>query len=316
MAVRFNKVIQRAGVGPIETGPQDFNLSEPVPAGLVEMIGLRMKYTSAAASHAANEWGLLKTCTVIYNGNQVFNYTDLSAVNTLTTLPRNIALVEDLGGYIQSTGSSTSVDSWMWIPLGINLGGNSRVEVRLNFVTATGGGVTNREFEIWHKYGSSSAATIVGNATTAAMSGGSQTQVTVKIPSYPNATVTAIQLQSTTAGDDVSGVIVKPVSDFEFTADALRANAGRGFGGELYDYLDGATLVQTDGAGSGQVLLPCYGYSSADNSIVLLVTATTSENYSFTPILSVPTSGNGERMGTQTASKATSGADAVLDRAE
>jgi len=316
MAVRFTKVIQRADVGPLDSGATDFNLSEPVPAGLVEMVGLRMKYTGAGATHAANEWGLLKNLTIIYNGNQVYNYTDLAANAALTTVPRQVALVEDLGGYIQSSGSSTAVDSWMWIPLGLNLGGNSRIEVRLNFVSA-GAVVSGREFEIWQKFGSSNAATIVGNATTASMSAGSQTQVTVKIPSYPNATVTAIQLQSTTAGDDVSGVIVKPITDFEFTADALRANAGRGFGkGELYDYLDGATLVQTDGSGSGQVLLPCYGYSSADNSIVLLVTATTGENYSFTPILSVPTSGNGERMGVQTASKSTSGAEAILDRAE
>jgi len=317
MAVRFTKVIERNDVAPSESAAATFNLSEPVPAGMVEMVGLNMQYTSGGASHAANEWGLLKTLTIIYNGNQVFNLTDLAAANTVTTIPALLALVEDIGGYITSSGDSDAVDSWLWIPLGINLGGNSRVEVRCSFVTAAGTGITAPRFSVWHKYGKSSSATVVGNATTVAMSAGSQTQAVIKVPSYPNATVSGIQIQSTTANDMVNAII-KPLGDFTMTPEAIRANAGRNYGsGELYDYLDGATLVQTDGSGSNSVFAALYDYSSADNSIIVLVEATTAENYSFTPVLKVPNgNGNGERTGMQTASVATSGSKSILDRAE
>ena len=318
MAVRYVKVIERNDVAPSESASATFNLSEPVPAGMTEMIGLNMKYTSGGASHAANEWGLVKTLTVIYNGNQVFNYTDLAAANDIATVPRIVALCEDLGGFITSSGDSDAVDSWMWLPLGINLGANARVEVRITFATAAGTGISAPRFSVWHKYGASSAATIVGNATTVSLTAGSQTQAVVRVPSYPNATVSGLQIQSTTAGDDLQSAIIKPLGDFEMTNDALRAIGGRNFGaGELYDYLDGATLVQTDGAGSGQTFVPLYGYSSADSTVVVLLTATTSENYSITPILSVPTSRNtGEVMGTQTKSRATSASNAILDRVE
>lgn len=317
MAVRYTKVIERADVGPSESGSSTSNLSEPVAAGMCEMVGLNMSYTSAGASHAANEWGLLKTLTLIFNGNQIFSYTDLAAANTLTTVPRIVALVEDLGGYITSSGDSDAVDSWLWIPTGIQLGANARLEVRATFVTAAAT-ITNKTFSVWHKYGNAQSATVVGNATTAALAGGSQTQVVCRVPSYPNAVVSGIQIQSTTAGDDMVNAIVKPLGDFSLTTDAIRAIGGRNFGaGKLYSYLDGADLIQNDGAGSGQVFCPLYNYSSADSTVVVLIEASTSENYSITPILSVPNgNGNGERTGMQTASKSTSASAAILDRAE
>jgi len=317
MGVRYTKAIQRNDVSPNETGSATFNLSEPVQAGMAEMVGFNMKFTAAGASHAANEWGLVKTLTIVYNGNQVFNYTDLAAVNTLATLPRLVALCEDMGGFITSSGSSTAVDSWMWLPLGINLGANARVEVRVTFVAAAAA-ISAPEFCVWHKYGASKAASIVGNATTVSLTGGSQTQAVIRVPSYPNAVVSGLQIQSTTATDDLVSAIIKPLGDFELNNDALRAIGGRNFGaGELYDYLDGATLVQTDGKDSGQTFVPLYGYSSADSTVVVLLTAATSENYAITPILSVPTSRNtGEMMGTQTQSRATSSASSILDRAE
>jgi len=317
MGVRYTKAIQRNDVAPSEAGSVTFNLSEPCAAGMAEMVGFNMKYTGAGATHAANEWGLVKTLTIIYNGNQVFNYTDLAAANNLTTLPRLVALCEDMGGFITSSGSSTAVDSWMWLPLGINLGANARVEVRITFVAANAA-ITAPEFSVWHKYGASSSASIVGNATTVSLTGGSQTQAVIRVPSYPNAVVTGLQIQSTTATDDLVSAIIKPLGDFELNNDALRAIGGRNFGsGELYDYLDGATLVQTDGKDSGQTFCPLYGYSSADSTVIVLLTAATSENYSITPVLSVPTSRNtGEMVGTQTQSRATSSASAILDRAE
>ena len=317
MGVRYTKAIQRNDVAPSAVAPATFNLSEPVASGMAEMVGFNMKFTATGATHAANEWGLIKTLTIIYNGNQVFNYTDLAADAGNANLPRLVALCEDMGGFITSSGSSTAVDSWMWLPLGIMLGQNSRVEVRVSFVAAAET-TSAPEFCVWHKYGSSNAASIVGNATTVALTGGAQTQAVIRVPSYPNATVSGLQIQSTTAGDDLSSAIIKPLGDFELSNDALRAIGGRNYGaGELYDYLNGAVLVQTDGAGSGQTFVPLYGYATQDNTVVVLLTADTSENYSITPILSVPTSRNtGEVMGTQTKSRATSASSSILDRVE
>ena len=147
-----------------------------------------------------------------------------------------------------------------------------------------------------------------------------QVQVTVNIPSYKGATVSGIQIQSTTAGDDLKEVIAKPLGDFAYSPTLARGLAGRSAGRDPYEYMDAADSTEapqlTNGEGTGQVFMPLYDLANTDGSVTLLVTATTGEIYTFTPILSLPTGGNGEAMPTQTASKATGGAESILDRAE
>jgi len=319
MGVRYTKIYQDAVSIPSETASATYDVSNPVPAGLVEMVGIRLVGTTAAQPTSASATGLIKNLRLTYNGDQLFSYTNLAAVNTTATLDRFSALVQDLGGFIAEKGSATAQDITIWIPAGIRLPGNSRLEAHIEYVQSAAAW-SNTKFEIWQKYGRSSSATIVGNQTSSTMVAGAQVQVTVKIPSYKGATVSGIQIQSTTAGDDMTSVIAKPLGDFEFTPTLARGLAGRAAGRDPYEFMDaGASTTApqlTDGAGTGQVFLPLYDLANTDGSVTLLVTAATSETYTFTPILSLPTGGNGEAMPTQTASKATGGSEAILDRAE
>lgn len=317
--VSYTKVYQDNVTIPSENAGASFDVSNPVPAGLVEMVGIRLVGTTAGQPTSASTTGLIKNMRITYNGDQLFNYTNLAAVNTIATLDRFSALVQDLGGFIAENGSTTACDMTVWIPAGIRLPGNSRLECHIEYVTAAAA-FSNTKFEIWHKYGLASSATIVGNQTSQNMVADSQVQVTVKIPSYKGATVSGIQIQSTTAGDDLQEVIAKPLGDFAFSSTLARGLAGRAAGRDPYEFMDaGASTTSpqlTDGAGTGQAFLPLYDLANTDGSVTLLVTATTSEIYTFTPILSLPTGGNGEAMPTQTASKATGGAESILNRAE
>jgi len=319
MGVSYNKVYQDAVSIPSETGAASFDVSNPVPAGLLEMVGIRLRGTCAAQPTAASTVGLIKNLRIIYNGDQLFNYTNLVAANTVATLDRMSALVQDIGGFIAEAGSATDQDVTIWIPAGIRLGGNSRLECHIEYVTSAGAW-SNTKFEIWHKYGKSSNATIVGNQTSQNMVADAQVQVTVKIPTYKGSTVSGIQIQSTTAGDDLKEVIAKPLGDFGYTATLARGLAGRAAGRDPYEFMDAgasATAPQlTDGAGTGQVFMPLYDLANTDGSVTLLVTATTDEIYTFTPILSLPTGGSGEARPTQTVSQATGSSQAILDRVE
>lgn len=319
MAVSYTKIYQDAVSIPSETASATYDVSNPVPAGLVEMVGIRLVGTTAAQPTAASATGLIKNLRLIYNGDQLFNYTNLAAVNTVATLDRFSALVQDIGGFIAENGSATAQDMTVWIPAGIRLGGNSRLECHIEYVTSAAAW-SNSKFEIWHKYGQSSSATIIGNQTSATMVSDAQVQVTVKIPTYKGATVSGIQIQSTTAGDDLKEVIAKPLGDFAYTPTLARGLAGRSAGRDPYEYMDAADSTEapqlTNGAGTGQVFLPLYDLANTDGSVTLLVTASTSETYTFTPVLSLPTGGSGEAQPMQTASKATGGAESILDRAE
>ena len=319
MGVSYQKVYQDAVSLPSETAGSSYDVSNPVQAGLLEMVGITLKGTTAGQPTAASTTGLIKNLRIIYNGDQLFNYTNLVAVNTIGTLDRFSALVQDIGGFISEAGSTTANDTTIWIPAGIMLPGNSRMEIHIEYVTSAAAW-SNSKFEVWHKYGKSSSATVVGNQTSSTMVADAQVQVTVKIPTFKGATVSGIQIQSTTAGDDMKEVIAKPLGDFAFSTTLARGLAGRAAGRDPYEFMDAgvsATAPQlTDGAGTGQVFLPLYDLANVDGSVTLLVTATTSETYTFTPILRLPTGGSGQSRPVQTASQATGGAASILDRVE
>lgn len=319
MGVSYTKVYQDATSIPSETAGASFDVSNPVPAGLLEMVGFRLVGTTTAQATAASVTGLIKNMRIIYNGDQLFNYTNLAAINTTATLDRFSALVQDIGGFIVEKASATAPDCTVWIPAGIRLGGNSRIEFHVEYVTSAGTW-SNTKMEIWHKYGLASNATIVGNQTSATMVADGQVQVTVKIPSYAGSTVSGIQIQSTTAGDDLKEVIAKPLGDFAYSATLARGLGGRAAGRDPYEFMDAGASTSapqlTDGDGTGQVFLPLYDLANTDGSVTLLVTATTAETYTFTPVLSLPTGGSGEAMPKQTASQATGSSQAILDRAE
>ena len=101
MGVSYQKVYQDAVSLPSETAGASYDVSNPVQAGLLEMVGITLKGTTAAQPTAASTTGLIKNLRIIYNGDQLFSYyTTLVAVNTVATLDRFSALVQDIGGFI------------------------------------------------------------------------------------------------------------------------------------------------------------------------------------------------------------------------
>ena len=151
----------------------------------------------------------------------------------------------------------------------------------------------------------------------------SQTMVSVKIPTISGATVAGIMIQGARASDNMTALIPKVLGDFAFSPTYLKGVAG--IYAQQYYYADNdadATAQQFSDGVDGYYFLPLYNASTSDGSIVLLITSTTdevgatSEFYTFTPVLNLPTSGSGERTPRQTAGVATGSKGAILSRAE
>lgn len=319
--VRFTNVYQDATTIFNETTTAQFDVANPCPAGLVEEVGFRLKGTTASAPSAASMAELITGLRMTFNGDQWLNAQMLAGVNTNTECARLGALVQDLGGRVVEAGSTTAQDMTIWIPCGINIPTNSRFELNIQYAIADVA-ITVPKFEIWFKYGKSTNATIVGNMTSESIAHSTQTMVSVKIPTYKNATVAGIVIQCPTAEDNLTELIVKPLGDFAYSSTYLRGISGASQNGyQFMDAGDDANANQYNNALVGYYFVPLYNLSVVDGSVVLLLTvaqsgALAAQNYTFTPILNLPTGGSGERTPKQTASVATGSKGAILQRAE
>lgn len=320
MSVQYTKIYQDSTTIPTAAAGS-FNVSNPIPAGLVESFIVVLKGTSGGGGVAASSMtSLVSNLRVVFNGNQYFNLNSLADRSTTNGQDVLGALVDDMGGFVAENISATDQDMTVSIPCGISLGTNSRFEVDLSYY-ALGGGLTfTGTFELWVKYGTSSNATIVGNATSFQIPEASQTMMTVAIPSFKGAKVSGIALQGTAIADNISQVIVQPLGNFGMTPTYLRGASGASQNGYLYkdDGEDGLGLVPASQT-TGYYFIPLYDLDVSSGSVNLLITTVAgagTENYSAVPVLTLPTGGSGEKMARQTASAKTGSADAILRRAE
>ena len=182
--VRYTMIYQDATSLLVPTGTSSFNLSNPLPAGLVEEIGLRWVGGTAAAYPAGSSFtNLISGVRFTFNGDQWWNSQIQAADNANPTQSRMGALVQDIGGrVVENSSSLTVVDTTVWIPCGINVPANSRFELALDLI-ASEVAMTSGNFEIWVKYGKSTNITILGNMTSQNLAANTQTLMTVKIPS-------------------------------------------------------------------------------------------------------------------------------------
>lgn len=320
MSVQYTKIYQDSTTVPTAAAGS-FNVSNPVPAGLVESFILVLKGTSGGGGVAASSMtSLISNLRVVFNGNQYFNLNSLadrSATNGQDVLG---ALVDDVGGYCAENISASAQDLAISIPCGISLPTNSRFEVDISFYALAGGLSFTGTFELWCKFGASSNATIIGNATSFQIPEASQTMMTVAIPAFKGAKVSGIALQGTAIADNLSQVIVQPLGNFGMTPTYLRGASGASQNGYLYkdDGVDGVGLVPASQT-TGYYFIPLYDLDVSSGSVNLLITTIAgagTENYSAVPVLTLPTGGSGEKMARQTASAKTGSADAILRRAE
>lgn len=319
---RYTLLYQDATSIPNDAAGATFNLSNPVPAGLIEQVGFRLSGTTAAPLSAASAAEIVSGLRFTLNGDQVINLQTQGNVNTSANCSRMGALVQDIGGFVAEDPSITNIDMTIWVPLGINAPVNSRFELTLDYV-ASAATPTSANFELWIKYGKSTNMTIIGNQTSMQIADGAQTMVSVKIPTIKGATVAGIAIQGARVSDNMTGIIPKILGDFSLSPTQVRAASGANMNGyQFADAGDSVQELQFSNAVDGYYFVPLYNAQVSDGSVVLLITSTTddpaatSEFYTFTPILNLPTGGSGERTPRQTAQVATGSKGAILSRAE
>lgn len=313
MGVSYTKVYQDSTTQPSETATSNFDISNSLPAGMIEKVGIR--YTTTGIMSAASVFELLQQVRLTVNGDQVINFNSLIADNTSTTISRIGAFAQDIGGQVDESGASGSPDGIIWLPLGINVPNNSRFELHVGWGVANAAPASST-FEVWCKYGASANTTIIGNMTSETPAANAQTMVSVKIPNYKGATVAGIAIQGLTAAANLTSVIVKPLGDFAMNPTTLQGAAVSGNGYYFYDASAATSDYQTCKGLNGYYFVPLYNLTVDNGSVVLLITASVAENYTFTPILTLPTSGNGESKPVQTASVKSGSSKAILSRAE
>jgi len=316
--VRYTMIYQDATSLVSESASKTYNISNPLPAGMIEEIGLRFTGATASAYPTASSFAeLVSGVRFTFNGDQWCNIQTQANVNTSNTVSRLGALMQDIGGrVVEDTSALTNLDCTVWIPCGINVPSNSRFELQLDYV-ASAVALTSGNFEVWCKYGKSTNITYIGNMTSQTIASNTQTLITVKIPTIKNATVAGIAIQGATAEDNLSNLIVKPLGDFQYTPTYLRGISGASQNGyEFADLGDSLTNLQFADKLAGYYFVPLYNLEIIDGSVVLLVNASAEQFYTFTPILNLPTSGSGERTPRQTTGKATGSKGAILQRAE
>jgi len=320
--VRYTMIYQDATSTPNKAGAQSYNLSNPLPAGLIESVGLRLtgSYTAGAPLSASTLTELFQGIRFTFNGNQWCNLQTQANDNGSVNQSRMGAILQDIGGMVVEELSTTKIDLTLWIPCGMNMPNNSRFELALDYIASAADGA-NMGFEIWCKYGKSTNQTVITNQTSQQLADGAQTMVSVKIPNIKGATVAGIAIQGASATDTLVSAIPKILGDFAMSPTYLRGISGADQNGYQFAEPNGglaSSLVsnQWSNAVSGYYFLPLYNATVVDGSVVLLLTSSANEFYTFTPILNLPTSGAGERQARQTTGKATGSKGAILSRAE
>ena len=317
MGVRYTNIYQDATTFPSAAAPTQFNVANPIPAGLIEEVGFRLSGTTGAGVISASTASeLISGLRMTLNGDQWLNIQTQANNNANADCSRLAAMVQDMGGRVVEAPNAAVLDMTVWIPCGINVPQNSRFELDISYITAAQV-LGAPKFEVWIKYGSSTNATIVGNQTSFPLAAGAQTMVSVKIPTFKGATVAGIAIQGATAADNMTQIIVKPLGDFAYSATYLRGISGANQNGYMFaNAAASATELQFADAVEGYYFVPLYNLSVVDGSVVLLITSGAAETYTFTPILNLPTGGSGERTAVQTSSVSTGSKGAFLSRAE
>ena len=321
MTVTYTKIYQDTTTLPITGAATQFNVSNTIPSGLVESFIIQYDATAnAGGAYAATLTSTINNLRVVFNGDQWFNFNspvDEQAANANSRLG---SMINDVGGIVAEQLSLTDVDCSIVIPCGINLPPNSRFELDVSYFAMAAATTLTGNFSIWCKYGSSSNATIIGNATSFPVPAASQTMMTVAIPSYKGAKVSGIVLQSPTADDNLDTCIVQALGMFAMSPTYIRGASGASQNG--YQYADVGVDVNGNVVSSstaGYYFIPLYDLDSTTASVNLLITTLAgvgTENYTATPVLKLPTGGRGENTPTQTSSVATGSAASILQRAE
>ena len=317
MAISLSKIYEDATTVMNETAVSSFDVAAQMHAGLVESICIKFTCTQSSASlTAASAVELIKGLRFVLNGDQLFNLRAAVVSNANTGVGAVSAMAQDMGGRVDESGSATVTEFEVWIPAGVRVPANSRMELAVDWGVSAVAPV-GPKFSVWARYNDqTSNATIIGNATTDTLGAASQTQINVKIPVMNGATVTGIIIQGPANTDTLTGLIIKSQSDFDQSATQIRGNSGAGRNGyQFFDAGVSTTANQFSNLRRGYYFVPMFGLTT-DGSATLLITDSAGGLYTFTPVLSLPTGGGQEAKGRQTSIAPVGSAKSVLQRAE
>jgi hypothetical protein len=316
MTQRLYKIYQDSTAIP-SNAAATYDRSENLPAGTVAQFGLRWTHSSATAVTSASFLNILQNLRIRFNGNVWLDANMLRADDADDNISRIGAFSQDCGGYVAEAISATAGECWLWFPCGVTLPANSRVEVTLGY-TATAVATTGGSFEMWARYGPATQTSFYGSSTSQTLPAGSQTQVNVKVPAIPGATVAGIAVLAPDASARVTTVIPKGITDFAISELGLEGLAG--ITQDQYYYADPADEARYTFAKElpGYNFMPMFDMAADGGNLTLLVEDSVGGIFSFVPVLSVASAGAaGERLPMQTAGVVTRGASqAINERAE
>ena len=315
--VRYTLVDTSAASVPV-VAASTYNAGMNIPGGAVDEIIVRFAFTlNAAGDIAADTSNIIDSLRLILNGETVWDYQASISDNA-----NNAA--GTFGYLLNSLGPGRSVDVntqaatreyYCRIPVGRNIApGISRLEYSLGFaaLTGAGGAPTAASTEFWIRYNPAMQTTTTLGAATTAPYTATQQQVVCRLPVNVPGTLAGVLIQTDQdAADEITDIRVVSQSDFSMDIDMWRVLNGDMYNG--VQFMDPATAagLQFGQALLGQVFIPLYQLSLADD-LRMQVTANAANTLSITPVLTNPISGKPAPAQVQTESVPTNTAKSVL----
>ena len=111
MAVSYTKIYQDATTLPAETTSAQYNVSNPIPQGLVESFIIQIEGTGVAGGTTASTLTTaINNLRIVFNGDQWFNFN--TPVNNVadSTNSRLNTMLQDIGGFTSENVSNTAVE--------------------------------------------------------------------------------------------------------------------------------------------------------------------------------------------------------------
>ena len=294
MAVTWEKIGQTNTTTDFPTVASTINYTSGwnVQGGPSEFLIVRgdLVYTGADPCPDSDMSNLVQGFRVIVNGEILFDYR-----NPMTVDPNGVEggrmayLLNSIGGRAYDVPGTTTREFYWAIPLGVQLPDSvNRWEIIVDWGAADADAViASGSLEYWIQYNTAmETQTTIVPATSFTSTENNVEQVVVRIPQNVTGVVSAILVQNSSAAN-------------EFGSQGIRINALGSFGiehsfwtflnGDLANgimYSTGASPQTYDTEILGCILLPCFGLTGGDITLVVNSTADTTRSYQ--PIMTNP----------------------------
>jgi len=289
--VRYTLVETNTTDFPNNSGTSTYNRGFNVPGGPLANLIFRIQTTVTDNAIVADYSNVISSLRIVINGNTQFDYRGgyASASNNAPGLFGYF--LNSIGGRaIDNPISATAKEAYFVIPIGTVLpAGVSRIEYTITYAQLAEASSAGT-MQVWMGFNTNmQTTTTVPAATSYQFSGGSEEQVTVRIPQGNLGTVAGLMISNDSAADDMSGIRVVSQSDFTVPLAMWQVLNSDAFNGVMYADDDTSTAAQQYATGvAGGLFVPLFGLA-ADADVVLQVTDSGSATTRlFQPVLTKP----------------------------